>query len=311
MKSLSKTFVLLLFLFNVHSVDRVFEENSSKAKFDSIDEIDPSHQSSKGYFEGEGVLRYQNESLESVVNFQFKFHKATQGVKNKLIVITPNILGETVLERAMAQFLQENGYHVLVPMTEVRLDIVDENSFQRIEDINRSSLKLTNLLIDYVNGYFNFDRDNIGLVGVSLGGIRSSMLLGSDDRFKAMFIAVAGSDMPSIYAYSEHSIIIDIRERHMEFLGLKTQKEYEDILRENVHLDSSIVANSKYLNNVAMIIANKDTSVPTINQWKLWSEIYQTGNEPKLYTFYMGHRPAAIQIYRLRDDVLAWMDERL
>lgn len=311
MRSLTKAFVLLLFLYNAHSVDGTYDQLSSQAKFNSIDNIDPNSSSNKGYYEGKGVLSYQNEKLESVINFQFKFHKASQNVKNKLIVLTPNILGETVLERVMAQFLQENGYHVLVPMTQVRLDVVDENSFQRIEDINRSSLKLTNLLIDYVNEFFHFDRENIGLVGVSLGGIRSSMLLGSDNRFKAMFIAVAGSDMPSIYAYSEHSIIIDIRERHMEFLGLKTQKEYEEILRQNVHLDSSIVANSKNLENVAMIIANKDTSVPTINQWKLWSEIYQTGHEPKLYTFQMGHRPAAIQIYRLRDDVLAWMDQRL
>ncbi len=311
MKSFARAFILLTLFFNVYSVDTVQNQLDSQAKFDSIDQIDPNNLSNEGDYEGNGVLRYQNESLESVINFQFKFHKATQNVKNKLIVLTPNILGETILERAMAQFLQESGYHVLIPITEVRLDIVDENSFGRIEDINRSSLKLTNLLIDYTHQFFEFDRDRIGLVGVSLGGIRSSMLLGSDDRFKVMFIAVAGSDMPSIYAYSEHRIIIDIRERHMEFLGLETQKEYEEILRKNIHLDSSIVANSKHLNNVAMIIANKDTSVPTINQWKLWSMIYQTGHEPKLYTFQMGHRPAAVQIYRLKDDVLAWMDERL
>ncbi len=311
MRSFARAFVLLMLFFNVYSVDRLQNQVDPQAQFDSIDQIDPNDLSNKGYYEGKGVLRYQNESLESVINFQFKFHKATQNVKNKLIVVTPNILGETVLERVMAHFLQENGYHVLVPMTEVRLDIVDENSFGRIEDINRSSLKITNLLIDYVHQYFEFDRDRIGLVGVSLGGIRSSMLLGSDDRFRAMFVAVAGSDMPSIYAYSEHQIIVDIRERHMDFLGLETQDEYEEILRKNIHLDASIVANSKHLANVAMIIANKDTSVPTINQWKLWSMIYQAGHEPKLYTFHMGHRPAAVQIYRLRNDVLAWMDDRL
>ncbi len=311
MKSLTKGFVFFVFLISSYAFDSSSIGSSSVAQFEAIDQIDPSLPVDKNVYEGQGVLSYQNENLKSIVNFEFKFHKAIENVKNKLIVVTPNILGETVLERGMARFLQSKGYHVLIPMTEVRLDIVDEKSFQKIEDINRSSLKLTNLLIDYVHGFFEFDRNNIGLVGASLGGIRSSMLFGTDDRFKAMFIAVAGSDMPAIYAYSEHKIIVDIRERHMEFLGLKTQKAYETILRNKIQLDASIVVNSKYLENVAMIIANEDTSVPTINQWKLWSKIYQTGHEPMLYTFQMGHRAAAVQIYRLRNDVLEWMDERL
>lgn len=262
-------------------------------------------------YEGSGEIFY-NKNLGEL-DFHYMFYRASEEVRHKLIVLTPNIGGVTILERRMAHYLAKHGYHVLVPMTEVRLDRIGAQSFRTIENIQASNLLLTNKLIDYTAQEFRFDRNSIGLVGASLGGIRSSMLMSSDPRFTAMFISVAGADLPSIYAYSDQEIIVDIRRRHMQYLGLGPNDEdiYENLLRSRLKLDPLMIKKSPHLENIAMIIADEDTTVPAVNQWELWKTIKRAGHQPKTYVKDCGHIWGALWIVRYEKDVLEWMNQRV
>ncbi len=266
-------------------------------------------------YEGDGKLllkKGQKTSVKSEFSFSYLFYKPLYNSKNRLIVLTPNIGGVTLLEVRMAHKLAKNGYHVLVPKTVLSFEEVDEDTFDDINNIQLYSVSLTGQLIDKLyEREQSFDRDRIGLVGVSLGGIRSTMLMGIDNRYRAMFISVAGSDLASIYAQSQHETVMDIRYRHMSFLGLTDEAEYESKLREYITLDPQVISNSAHLDNIAMIIANDDRVVPSTNQWKLWRQLRDLGFRPKTYEKNCRHIMGALWIVRYENRVVDWMDQRL
>ena len=197
-------------------------------------------------------------------------------------------------------------------MTELNFENMNESTFKEMDNIQYYSMALTEKLIDKLhNEGEEFDRESIGLVGASLGGIRSTMLMGIDERYRAMFISVAGSDLPSIYAQSQHETVMDIRYRHMKYLQINDEAEYEEMLREHITLDPSIISNSPHLDNVAMIIANDDRVVPAVNQWKLWEQLKDLGFRPKTYEKNCRHIMGALWIIRYEKRVVRWMEQKL
>ncbi len=263
-------------------------------------------------YAGTGKIKLLEEQDQaSAFNFSYLYYEPKNDIKNRLIVVTPNIRGLTLVEKRMAHKLSKRGYHVIIPMTQILFETIDDNTFHAMENLHYYCLSLTVKLIDHFHARDDFDRERVGLVGASLGGIRSSMLMGSDHRFRAMFISVAGSDLPKIYSQSQHEILIDIRRRHMNFLGINQESEYEQVLRENLSLDPSILTQSPYLDNIAMIIANDDKIVPAVNQWKLWNSITETGHRPKTYEKDCTHVVGALWLVRYENRVVDWMNERL
>ena len=263
-------------------------------------------------YAGTGKIKLQEEQDQaSAFKFSYLYYEPKNDIKNRLIVVTPNIRGLTIVEKRMAHKLSKRGYHVLIPMTEILFDTIDENTFLAMENLHYYCLSLTVKLIDHFHTRDDFDRERIGLVGASLGGIRSSMLMGADNRFRAMFISVAGSDLPTIYSQSQHEKLIDIRRRHMNFLGLDKEEDYEKALRENLTLDPNILNQSPYLDNIAMIIANDDKIVPAVNQWELWKSIKESGYRPKTYEKDCTHVVGALWLIRYENRVVDWMNERL
>ena len=262
-------------------------------------------------YAGTGKIKLVEQNQASAFDFSYLYYEPKNDVKNRLIVVTPNIKGLTLVEKRMAHKLSKRGYHVIVPMTKILFNTIDQNTFHAMENLHFYCLSLTVKLIDHFQARDHFARERIGLVGASLGGIRSAMLMGSDDRFRAMFISVAGSDLPRIYSQSQHETLINIRRRHMNFLGINEESDYEQALRENLSLDPSILDQSPYLDNIAMIIANDDKIVPAVNQWKLWNSLTKAGYRPKTYEKDCSHVVGALWLIRYENRVVDWMNERL
>ncbi|MEC7277400.1 MAG: prolyl oligopeptidase family serine peptidase [Bdellovibrionota bacterium] len=247
---------------------------------------------------------------EREVNFGALIYKSHSPL-NRLVIITPNIRGVTVLERRLAHYLSKRGFHVVVPILENKLMNRDNFTYEAIDNSQRDFLYVTRSLVDHYQKKMSFDEKRIGLAGVSLGGIRSSLLLGSDDIFRAMYISVAGAELPEIYANSQHEFVRELRNRHMKNLEIDSVKEYEALLEENLSLDVDRVINSPYLDNVAMIIADDDKIVPSVNQWKLWETLKEAGHQPKTIIKDCEHIMGALYLLRYQRNVYLWLKEKL
>lgn len=258
-----------------------------------------------------GVLKLYENQTGQTIDFEYKFFAPASESLGKLIVITPNIEGATPLEFFLKDYLVKRGFSVLIPYA-LPLDFTfDATTTEQFERASERAFAGTTSLIDLLTQTEDFDATAVGLVGASLGGIRSSILFGLDSRFRAMFIAVAGADFPSIYANSQNSHIRPLREKHMRSLGMTRTSRYEAYLRARLTLDPAMVVQSDYLTNVAMIVAEDDKIVPTYNQWRLWSLIKAAGVHPKTYISESGHVQGALHLLRYRKIINDWFVKKL
>jgi hypothetical protein len=259
----------------------------------------------------EGILKVSEKSTGEEIDFKYDFYTPKEDAKDKLIVITPTIEGATPLEILLKDYLISNGFSVLIPHALPMTFTYDESTTEQFERASVRALVGTTLIVELLSQKENFDSNSIGLLGASLGGIRSSILFGLDHRFKAMFVAVAGADFPSVYANTDHSFLRDIRKDHMTQLGLTNPTTYENYLRERLTLDPSFVVQSPYLENVAMIISDSDKVVPSYNQWFFWSLIKDSGVHPKTFITQGGHVQGALYLLRYRKNIKEWFNEKL
>lgn len=264
-----------------------------------------------------GSLSLLEKSTDQVIEYQYDYYAPAPAsdpaheTGNKLVIITPTIEGATPLEFLLKDYLQNRGFHVLIPRSLPLVFNYDETTFEQFETFSVRSHIGTSSILNILAGRESFDAKSIGLLGASLGGIRSSILFGLDSRFKAMFVAVAGADFPSLYAYSDNSVLRPIRKEHMKYLGVTLQSEYEELLRDHLVIDPKMITHSPYLANVAMVISDDDDVVPTYNQWQLWSTIKAQGVHPKTFITQSGHVQGALHLLRYRSIIAEWFKERL
>ncbi len=305
MKFLASIFTALLFttsLWAFDGRDYAFANEESEVKY-----------SNSGEKHVEGHLDLFEATTGEIIEFHYDYYAPapSEFASSKLVVITPTIEGATPLELLLKDYLQNRGFHVLIPRALPLEFTFNESTVTQFERASVRALVGTTRLVNFLSQSENFDATSMGLLGASLGGIRSSILFGLDSRFKAMFIAVAGADFPSIYANSSNNNLRPIRTSHMEYLGLSNPRDYENFLRGKLELDPYLITQSSYLQNVAMVIADDDSVVPTYNQWQLWSTIKAAGVHPKTFISDSGHIQGVLHLLRYRSDIVEWFKARL
>lgn len=269
-------------------------------------------ESKKEYDIFEGQLELVESESSEIIHFKFRFYLPHKLIKPNLITLTPNIGGLTILEKRLAHTLSSHGYPVLVPFDRAEQLSFDQSTAYKMERIVRRAMAGTlHMIRELKNLKPSINTDQMGVVGASLGGIRSSILYGLDSRFKTAFLSVAGADIPSLYGLTQLEQLVEFRRRHMAALGLTQNENYTEYLRDFIFLEPSLIKNSPHLDGVALIIAEKDTTVPTLNQWKLFSVIKQQGVHPKTYVLDSGHVRGALELIRREQTMLQWLEHHL
>jgi hypothetical protein len=258
----------------------------------------------------EGSLVLSELASQESLRFKYRLYQSKTPI-NRLIVLTPNIEGVTILERRLAHRLAKEGFHVLVPFARAEQFPFDEETSAKIERTFERAMAASLYMIEEIKSAVAFDSEQMGLAGASQGGIRSATLYGLDHRFKAIFIAVAGADLPSLYVETEIDQLVEFREAHMEGVDIVNLNEYEDYLRKTLRLDPFLIIENPRLDGIAMIIAQEDDIVPTSNQWKLWSAIKNAGVHPKTFIKDVTHVTGALMLIRYEGVMVPWFLEKL
>lgn len=183
-----------------------------------------------------------------------------------ILVISPNIDGVTSMEEANAVYFSKRGYLVILPdpfLTEL------SNPRPDVEKLNADFYRPAVSAISFIN--FVEQKLHLGItlpifaMGASQGGISSIILAANIPRIKAIWTAVAGGDLPYIYAHSEVTQLKKFRKNHMRILGIRNPHVYEDYLRVYLKNDP-LISCKNILVPFHQTIALKDLSVPTKTQ---------------------------------------------
>ena len=233
--------------------------------------------------------------------------RPTQARIKSILIISPNIDGVTSMEETNALFFSKRGYLVIVPdpfLTEL------SNPRPDIERLNADFYRPAVSTISFIN--FVEQKLNLGItlpifaMGASQGGISSIILAANIPRIKAIWTAVAGGDLPHIYAHSEVKQLKKFRINHMRILGISNPHAYEDYLRIYLTNDP-LVSCKNILIPFHQTIALKDLSVPTKTQELLARECPPHSVSRKK----LGHLGGALTTVRDRQDILEFFDSNI
>lgn len=205
--------------------------------------------------------------------------------KFPVIFILPPIVGETILDRKLAAKFCRMGMGAYIvnavkdiPLEEEIPDLsVHDNSYVRALAGIRTVI--TSLESDpQING-------NFGILGMSLGGMLSTFVAGSEPRIKASVIVVGAGNVPGVLAYSEQERVKAQRDGRLELFKLPDQEAYFNLLKPLVPNDPINVAANIRPGSMYMFIAMNDITVPTRFQQELRNKV----PDPLVYEMNANH----------------------
>ncbi len=176
------------------------------------------------------------------------------------------------------------------------------------EDVNsRRAIVALRTVADLAERIPRFDKTKIGAIGLSMGGITTSLFASVEGRLKASVIIVGGGNFPHILSSSDHWLVDELRTNRMKAAGFTTVDQYEDQLRASIHYDPIYFTPLANKQKIMMVMAESDVKVPYVDQ----REQFLAFGQPQSLTFTGGHVDTIIQmVYLYMDDVTTFLNNR-
>ena len=236
-----------------------------------------------------GKIRVFDHTKNKTDDIEFKYYRSEKEGKRPLILIMPSIAGETLLETDTARYFAHRGYHAII----VRLNEDISDQTRRTDQIDNFLIRTTTQIrqiMDWAISTGDVDQSRIVAYGVSLGGIRTSILTTVDKRIKAASMFVAGCDLPNIISRSTIKVVSGYREARMAKENYSTAGEFNERLDDVVEIDAAHFAYRRSREDFFMVIAKKDKIVPTDKQYELWEEL----GRPAGFAWSLNHLQTAL-----------------
>ena len=211
--------------------------------------------------------------------------------KFPIVFVLPTIIGETILERKLAQSLCRRGMGAYV------LNLVKVDSFEdQITNLNIHDDLYVRALAGIRHIISKLQNDpktsgKFGIIGASQGGMISTFIAGSEPLIKSSVVIVAGGNVSAILAYSDQKGVKKQRLARMKYFGITNQADYEQLLKNKIPHDPISVANQILPGSLYFFLGTQDKTVPTRFQQQLKDKI----PEPLVFEMRASHLEGVIK----------------
>lgn len=208
------------------------------------------------------------------------------------IVILPIIGEKYIYSKSFSRFLVKRGFSVLRVEKKKLLDAEQKNPLLYSKKVLKQIVIDTMRGIDWLEGQKYIDKEKIGIAGLSLGAILSSLVAANDPRIKAGVFMMGGGGLADILTETNESHIKEFREKILKKYNW-TIEDYRKELSENIHeieplSYASKLDSSKYL----MINGRYDKVIVADATEKLWEKM----GKPEMIRIHSGHYTAVLFI---------------
>ena len=198
------------------------------------------------------------------------------------VLVLPISGGVDFSVRSFAGYFASNGFNCAVVHNR-QFELEDTQSAEEVEDYFRQTVLDNRQVLDYLAKREEVDENRFGCLGLSLGGIKASIVSGVDERLKCSVIGLAGGSIADIALLSDQGDIKNYMKELIE-TGVSSETVHTE-LSEKVKTDPLKLAEYIDARNVLMFIATFDQVIPKTCGDRLWKAI----GKPEVFYLFAGH----------------------
>lgn len=191
--------------------------------------------------------------------------------KSPAVFTSPVFGGAPFIEHILGRMFAMNGFHAFItdfmPVTNFRNQVPDLHVHDRTY---KKAVAGLDGLRNYVQDLPYVEGDKIGLFGMSLGGMFTSINMKLNNAFKASVIIAGSGNHPGILARSKQGSLVALKRKRMKYFNLKTEEDYQYLMNSYNEMDCLKIYRDINPERCLMYIATKDEHVPTSCQIQTW-----------------------------------------
>ena len=192
-------------------------------------------------------------------------YQSSNAQTKKAVIIVPPTGGVNIIDQGYANKLCSNGITVaLLNGWEHQLDVSLDLKMH-----DNGALRYLSAIRHTVEFLEDRSLTSIGLLGTSIGAIGGSLAFGIDERISAATFIVGSGRFADVVAYSDEKGATKLRELRMKLFDLESIEQYRDLLEKSITIEPSKYLNEARTRPSLVIVADKDTTVPSEYQNEL------------------------------------------
>lgn len=236
-------------------------------------------------------------------NIKVDYYVQKKEGKFPTVLVLPIAGGIDFIVESFANHFAANGFNcAIVHNRDVNLK--NTTSAEEVENYFRQSVLDNRQVLDYLVQRKEVDENRLGCLGLSLGGIKVSLVSAVDERLKCSVIALAGGSIADIAISSKEKNIKDYVRELME-MNISSEIVHAE-LSEWIETDPLKLAEYIDARNVLMYIAMFDRIIPRKCGDKLWKAI----GKPEVVYLFSGHFSSIIYLPYAEIESLKFFKEK-
>ncbi len=226
---------------------------------------------------------------------QIVWYAPTTKEPSPLILISPIRGSDTFVVDGIARMFAQHGYHAAI-VKRFHYDFNPVGPLTQVEDFLHTAVIRQRQALDWLLSQPGVDGTRVGTFGISYGAIVNASLAAIEPRVKINVIDLAGGPLAGVMRSSDEQSL------RRDWSGSRrchelTDRQLYDAFQKIVRTDPVKLAPYVQRDNVLMLIARFDHSVPTKYQMNLWKAL----GKPRADFVPFGHYTSilALPVHRL------------
>jgi len=244
-----------------------------------------------------------NNILQSAHDISIDYYAIDSSEKVPVILVLPILSGQNKIASSFARYFAEYGFATAVVH---RQQVYEQTDYlQQTNTIMRQIVFDHKQVIDWIESRVELDASRIGVVGTSMGGIKSALISALDKRIKATVIILGGGDIPYLLARWHQG---SVKKKAGKVLAVGQQHATQSpLVAKKIECDPINYAQYIDARRTLMVLARFDSVIPFYNGLQLKEKI---GNPETIYLL-AGHYSAIIYLPYVRYEARKFLQKQL
>lgn len=221
----------------------------------------------------------------------FEYYEAAGDEIAPVVVVLPIVNGNMIVSRYFARYFASQGWSALVlDHEEDPLDAMLDDP----EGVIRSTVFDYRRVLDWVDQ--QPELGDVGLFGLSFGGMAAVVLSALDERVEAVVVAMAGGDLPHVVMNTSYRRVARRVHQELRETGM-TRERLEERLDHLIASDPLAFAPYADAEEIMLVMTRTDMIMPFEAQQQLRDEL----GMPETIFLPTGHRTSVFYFPLLRN----------